>query len=195
MEEKTNKRELILSAAQAIFIRKGYHNTTSEEIAKEAGVGKGTIYQYFESKADIFMEMHRRYVENYIDSIDAQIILEDTFEDNLRRIVRFHGEHMHDMAQYCMHFMAELPEKHLQADELQCAKQNKERLDSMLEEMITAAQQRGELRLMKPQLVLTYITGIMIGVAHQLCREAQEDTVREQVEKEVVQLIMHGIAM
>lgn len=195
MEEKTNKKELILSAAQDIFIRKGYHSTTSEEIAKEAGVGKGTIYQYFGSKADIFMEMHRRYIETYIDSIDTRINLEDTFEDNLRRIVRFHGEHMHDMAQYCIHFMAELPWKNLQADDMLCATQNKERLDTMLEAMIVTAQQRGELRSMQPRMVLTYITGIMIGVAHQLCREALDETAREQMENEVVQLILHGIAV
>ena len=48
--EKQNKRELILAAAQEIFFAKGYYNTTSEEIAKRAGVGKGTLYQYFDSK-------------------------------------------------------------------------------------------------------------------------------------------------
>ena len=53
MVEKANKRELILAAARETFGEKGYHNTTSEEIAKKAGVGKGTIYQYFDSKHDI----------------------------------------------------------------------------------------------------------------------------------------------
>ena len=38
MVEKANKRELILAAAREIFGEKGYHSTTSEEIAKKAGV-------------------------------------------------------------------------------------------------------------------------------------------------------------
>ena len=59
MGEKTNKRELILAAAQEVFFEKGYHSATSEEIAKRAGIGKGTIYQYFDSKLEIFLEMLR----------------------------------------------------------------------------------------------------------------------------------------
>lgn len=47
MGAKNNKRELILTAALDIFLEKGYHNSTSEEIAKRAGVAKGTLYQYF----------------------------------------------------------------------------------------------------------------------------------------------------
>ena len=43
MVEKANKRELILAAAREIIGEKGYHSTTSEEFAKKAGVGKGTI--------------------------------------------------------------------------------------------------------------------------------------------------------
>lgn len=50
MGAKNNKRELILTAALDIFLEKGYHNSTSEEIAKRAGVAKGTLYQYFSSK-------------------------------------------------------------------------------------------------------------------------------------------------
>ena len=47
MEVKKGKRELILEAAINVFSTKGYHNTRMEEIASQAGVGKGTIYEYF----------------------------------------------------------------------------------------------------------------------------------------------------
>ena len=49
MGEKLDKRAMILTAAHEVFFEKGYHNATSEEIAKRAGVGKGTLYQYFDS--------------------------------------------------------------------------------------------------------------------------------------------------
>ncbi|MEN6392180.1 MAG: helix-turn-helix domain-containing protein, partial [Syntrophomonas sp.] len=51
------KRELIIEAAIKVFSQKGYHNTRMEEIAQAAGIGKGTIYEYFESKLQLFQSM------------------------------------------------------------------------------------------------------------------------------------------
>lgn len=48
----TRRRE-ILEAALACFARNGFHQTTVEDIAKEAGVSHGAIYRYFDSKAEM----------------------------------------------------------------------------------------------------------------------------------------------
>lgn len=54
--EKPNlkKRSEILEAALKLFSEKGFKRSTVDEIATKAGVGKGTIYLYFETKEDIF---------------------------------------------------------------------------------------------------------------------------------------------
>jgi len=52
--EKYARKEEILKAARELFARKGYHNTTLEEIAQHADFGKGTIYNYFRSKEELF---------------------------------------------------------------------------------------------------------------------------------------------
>jgi len=58
MAEKNQiKRKEILTSANALFAEKGFHNTKMEEIAVSAGVGKGTLYEYFKSKQDIFDEV------------------------------------------------------------------------------------------------------------------------------------------
>jgi AcrR family transcriptional regulator len=46
-------REIILDAASRLVERYGYRKTTMEEIAREAGIGKGTTYLYFRSKEDV----------------------------------------------------------------------------------------------------------------------------------------------
>lgn len=48
--DKPQKRQSILKAAIRVFLRKGYHSTKMEDIAQEADVAKGTIYQYFKSR-------------------------------------------------------------------------------------------------------------------------------------------------
>lgn len=52
----TGKRELLLHHAFQVFIQKGFHLTKVDEIAKQAGIGKGTIYEYFSSKEELFRE-------------------------------------------------------------------------------------------------------------------------------------------
>jgi len=68
-EEKAERREMILEAARKRFQRFGYSKTTMDEIAGDAGISKGTIYLYFESKEDIFNELlagEARDMERYL---------------------------------------------------------------------------------------------------------------------------------
>lgn len=51
------KREAILTAAQKVFARKGYHDARTSEIAREAGVAEGTLYNYFSSREDLFLNL------------------------------------------------------------------------------------------------------------------------------------------
>ena len=48
------KRDQILNAARMVFSRGGLEKGKMADIAKEAGVGKGTVYEYFQSKEKLF---------------------------------------------------------------------------------------------------------------------------------------------
>jgi AcrR family transcriptional regulator len=48
------RRAQIIEAALACFSRKGYHNTTMDDIVAESGLSKGSLYWYFESKDELF---------------------------------------------------------------------------------------------------------------------------------------------
>ncbi len=52
--EKRARQQDILNAAQELFAAKGFRETTLDEIAQRAEFGKGTLYNYFGSKEDIF---------------------------------------------------------------------------------------------------------------------------------------------
>ena len=51
------KRDAIIQAAKRVFTQKGFHGATVDEIAAEAGVAKGTVYLYFKSKAELFVQV------------------------------------------------------------------------------------------------------------------------------------------
>ena len=50
----TPKKLEILSIAQNLFATKGYNGTTMNDIAKEIGIKKASLYSHFESKESIF---------------------------------------------------------------------------------------------------------------------------------------------
>ena len=61
--DKEAKKRQILEAAIAVFARKGVGNTRIAEIAAEAGTGKGTIYEYFRSKEQLFQEAFGHFLQ------------------------------------------------------------------------------------------------------------------------------------
>jgi len=56
--DKNQKRREIVAASMRVFARKGFHRTRMEEVAAEAHIGKGTIYEYFRSKTELFLSLH-----------------------------------------------------------------------------------------------------------------------------------------
>jgi len=52
-EKKQKTKQAILNAAITLFSTNGFENTSIEELAKNAGIGKGTVYGYFQTKKEI----------------------------------------------------------------------------------------------------------------------------------------------
>ncbi|HEY8601893.1 MAG TPA: helix-turn-helix domain-containing protein [Thermomicrobiales bacterium] len=54
------RKSQILDAAAAVFVEKGFHATTTREIARRAGIAEGTIYNYFDSKPSLLLGIFER---------------------------------------------------------------------------------------------------------------------------------------
>lgn len=87
MNKRKDKRELITKIAKTFFQRYGYGKTSLDDIAREAFIGKGTIYYYFESKEEIFFHI----AEIQLEKMDAklELIFDDTdnYEEFLKNII------------------------------------------------------------------------------------------------------------
>jgi len=86
---KSQKREKIILSAMKVFAKKGIKNTTVNDIAVEAGIGKGTIYEYFRDKNDIIINSFKYFV-NLFDSGIEDIALDDSVgKEKLLKITSF----------------------------------------------------------------------------------------------------------
>jgi len=71
--DKEEKRLDIASASIELFARKGIAQTSIEEIAKSAGVAKGTIYLYFKNKEEIILTIWDMLASRHQEAFQARI--------------------------------------------------------------------------------------------------------------------------
>ena len=77
-EYKEEAKAKIVKAARVVFAKKGYHDSTMDDVAKEVGVSKGALYSYFESKDDLLKEISLQGHQTL-----RNILLETCLLDNL----------------------------------------------------------------------------------------------------------------
>jgi AcrR family transcriptional regulator len=71
VEQAEDTRRRLLDAAKKVFVRRGFHGATLDEVAEEAGFTKGAVYSRFDSKADLFLALLQHHVDERIASIQA----------------------------------------------------------------------------------------------------------------------------
>lgn len=67
--DKAAKRQEILEAAIAVFVEKGYHGAKMADIAVAAGMGKGTLYEYFPTKESLPKEIFNLFFAELNDQL------------------------------------------------------------------------------------------------------------------------------
>lgn len=87
---KEQRKNEIIKAAIKVFGEYGFYKGKVEEIAKQAGIGKGTIYEYFSSKKDIFQQMLKHMFGTYIEEGKAAILKENTAKAKLIVLLNYH---------------------------------------------------------------------------------------------------------
>ncbi len=91
---KLNKKTLILSAAMDEIADKGYHKTAVEDIARRAGVAKGTVYLYFKTKEELFHVL----IDNTFNEMAGFIVTAGKYpgrvRDKLRKMLELQSEYV-----------------------------------------------------------------------------------------------------
>ena len=84
--DRDEKIRAIASAALALFAQKGFAATSVGQIARKAGVGKGTLYDYFSSKTDIIVAAIREWMSQLETAFEKEL---DGIDDPVQRLYAF----------------------------------------------------------------------------------------------------------
>ena len=96
------KKDQIEEAARELFIRQGFHATSMRDIAKDAGVSLGNLYNYYETKDSIFESIVAKYLEVIDERLREMIssIDEPLEPESLRRLGEMAGELVNEHADF-----------------------------------------------------------------------------------------------
>ncbi len=188
---KGPKQQQIIDAALQVFSQKGYHKTRMEEIAVTAGIGKGTIYEYFDSKIHLFQAMIEDGIEQYQSGFDPDELVELSFFECLRILI---NAHVH----FCLKnkeltrvlFMdKEAPPQELWQWAIDKHKEKMERLQIIMDKAI----ERGEIRPLDAKLLSYVIGSSMESLCFPLVMEDWEAS-PDYITKQYIDFISKGVA-
>ncbi|MEH7250760.1 TetR/AcrR family transcriptional regulator [Neobacillus niacini] len=94
--KSTDRKVEILDAALTLFVKKGFHRTSIQDIADAAGITKGGLYHYLKSKEEILFSLHERFISEGFEKL--KLIEEESLlpEEKLVKLLEAHLEIIHD---------------------------------------------------------------------------------------------------
>jgi AcrR family transcriptional regulator len=78
------RRSAILGSAEAVFARTGYHGSSIDDIASEAGISKALIYEHFPSKKDLHASLLERHTQEIFERLAESAATPEPGEVRLR---------------------------------------------------------------------------------------------------------------
>jgi len=170
LTEKEEKRERILKAALDIFSGKLFHQVKMDEIAVQAGVGKGTLYLYFENKEHLFREAFKYAMELYFSRLLEALEEELTPREKLQKIAFLHLNYLKEYLKVIYLLAGESMAPHfiLQEEILKIRRKTVALLQDIMEEGV----RRGEFRPLDTSLAARiYLGGIVTLMHDEFCEE------------------------
>lgn len=165
--DKSQKRREIALACADLIHEVGMKNLTVSQAAKTAGIGKGTVYEYFENKDDIIFEIINIHIERHNQEFDELVNKVDTIKEKIEIFFRFilddSDEKRKHFNGYKEFLSIVLSENNQKMKEFNCNKNDifKEKLEKILKDSIKS-------RELKPEIldlvdgILTYHKGLAL---------------------------------
>jgi len=87
-----NKRQQLLEAATAVFAEEGFVSVRVADIADRAGIGKGTVYEYFSSKEELLFAVFEWINEGIAERVQELLAEGGTIRERFARLLRLGAE-------------------------------------------------------------------------------------------------------
>ncbi|MEK4300404.1 TetR family transcriptional regulator [Oceanobacillus sp. FSL W8-0428] len=165
---KKEKKKKLIQAAKTVFIRKGYVQTSMQDIMNEAGISRGAMYSYFDNIDHLFMEVLKEddYDDmQFFEASDDELLwpqLKQWFEMQQEAIENTHQSLVQAKAEF---FLSSNYVKH--AEDFPYISQRYNEMTRLIEEVLNWGVYKKEFQLQQPadtiaRYIISFINGLML---------------------------------
>lgn len=194
--EKQFRKQEIINAALEIFSKKGYKATTLDEIAEKSEFGKGTIYNYFSSKEEIYTEIIISTINQHqlmISEIDNNTeTLKEFIEELLASLIRFS---YNNKESFLLLLFTEIHQSFTASTEIsKIMDNNKKRMTNYFVQKAETAIKKKEIRDVDPERVIKLFRGIGFNYIYELLMSGnlKEANIEDEA-KFITDILFNGI--
>jgi len=181
---KEEKKSKILEASIRVFSKKGLNNTRISDIAEDAAIGKGTIYEYFKSKDEIFTASFYYFMEKFEEGISLQLF---RIHDPLEKLRAYfsawtdmlEGDYL-EYLEIVLDFWAEGVREREDSRMIDLNKlysKNRDMLDNLLSDCVS----KGEIKQVDTKLIASIMLGALDGILIQWIMDRKVVNMKEAV--------------
>ncbi|MBU4354803.1 MAG: TetR/AcrR family transcriptional regulator [Proteobacteria bacterium] len=199
---KTTKKEIvtafrtreILAAARSLLEQRGPEAMTMEEIAAAAGVAKGTVYLYFQSKDDLIQALIAQVGENIIQDVEASLQAPGTPPEKLIRMVSVLLEYLNRERLLFPIYARELLQKEGASQEgfRRRSQELEEQFVTLVTRLFAEGIAAGQFIPANPRLLTFLIRGLIRATGYYQKAEGQADAAKEALPV-ILTLISSGL--
>ena len=188
---KQIKKKKIIESASILFSRKSYHEVMMEEVAKLASIAKGTVYNYFSSKEELYFSIMKGRMEKLILSLQENISDSRSSIDSLRSFVI----HLYMFMMKHHNFFLMYRKESLNAEHALCSDLIKLEKDlrGILKKIIKAGKAEGIFRDLDEEFCVDLVLGSIYGAVHRGIEKALTEDQKISERQGIYDFILRGI--
>jgi uroporphyrinogen III methyltransferase/synthase len=189
--KRERKREKIIEAAAELFSNKHYHEVMMDDVARLISVAKGTVYNYFTSKEELYFTIMRTRMESLLSLLKTKIESEKSSIDALRAFVVHLYMFMMKHRKFFLIYQRETLNKQNSfcEDLLSLEKQMKQ----MIMQVVSKGESEGVFRKVDEEFAISLILGSIYGAVQRGINDEFQDEIAYKEKEEIFDFILHGL--
>jgi len=189
--KRQRKRERILGAAEELFSGKSYHEVMMEDVAKLISVAKGTVYNYFTSKEELYFTIMKIRLTSLIAILENKFSSEKNAIDSLRSfILHFYSFMINHKNFFRIYQKETLTKENSFCGEL-ISLENK--LNEMIGKIIASGIKEGIFRKVDEKFAISLILGTVYGAVQRGIINGFSNGTRKTEEEKIFEFIIHAL--
>jgi|WetSurMetagenome_2_1015567.scaffolds.fasta_scaffold00922_10 uroporphyrinogen-III synthase len=191
IKRKERKRERMLEVAAELFSKKNYHEVMMDDVARLTDVAKGTVYNYFSSKEELYFTIMSSKLENLNTSLKNKIASETSIIDSLHTYVI----HLYMFMMKYQNFFLMYQREYMNAQNEFCDELRgmTDELKSILSDVIYRGKRENQFRDVDESFTVKLVLGSIFGAVKRGVENKYDgDKLMEEREK-LFDFILHGL--